>query len=114
MPVPDGEFFHSPTWVAIVRNSCTHPREALTALLACIDRFTDDELCWVGVEVVEAIIDRGWPAIRPELEAALGESASLRKASSCAGPQSAEACELLERSLRPGEDVRSRSSLRDD
>jgi hypothetical protein len=106
----DAECFNTPEWVSIVRIACTAPHEALAALMGCIDGFSDDELCWVGVEVVEAIIDCGWPEIRLEFEAALRESANLRKASSCATPQSDEACELLERSLRPGEDVGRRTS----
>ena len=108
------ECFKSPAWIEIVRNSCRAPREALAGLLGCIDSFSDDELCWVGVVVVEAIIDCGWAEIHAEFEAALRESTSLRKAASCAGPQDDEVYALLQRSLRPGEDVGRRKVSRDD
>ena len=105
----EAECFQNPAWAKIVRDSRRAPREALAGLLGCIDSFSDDELCWVGVEVVEAIIDCGWPEVHAEFEAALRERASLRKAASCAAPQDAEVYALLQRSLRPGEDVGSSS-----
>jgi hypothetical protein len=106
---PEAACFQNPAWAKIVRDSSRAPREALAGLLGCIDSFSDDELCWVGVEVVEAIIDCGWHEVQAEFEAALRESASLRKAASCAAPQDAEVYALLQSSLRPGEDVGRRS-----
>jgi hypothetical protein len=105
---PEAECFQNSAWAKIVRDSVRAPREALAGLLDCIDGFSDDELCWVGVEVVEAILDCGWPEVRAEFEVALRENASLRKAASCAAPQDDEVYALLQRSLRPGEDVGSR------
>jgi hypothetical protein len=100
-----GETFKTSEWTKIVRDSVSAPSQALAALLDCIDHFTDDELCWVGVEAVEAIVDCGWPGIRAEFEAALRTSSNFRKAASCAGPQPDGTYELIQRSLRPGEDI---------
>jgi hypothetical protein len=111
---PEAECFQSQSWTRIVRDSRRAPQEALAGLLGCIDSFSDEELCWVGVEVVEAIIDCGWPEVQAEFEAALRGSASLRKAASCAAPQDDEVYEFLQRSLRPGEDVGRQSVLGDE
>lgn len=106
----DFDAFNTPLWGELARACLDAPSFALAELLPLIDGLSDDELCWVGVGYVEAIIDCGWPGIRPELEAALAQSANLRKAASCAGPQDDEAWAIIERSLRPGEDVGRQST----
>jgi hypothetical protein len=60
------------------------PAEALRLTTELADRApTDDALCWLGVALLEPLIELHWRALGESLDRALIRSGNLRKALSC-------------------------------
>ena len=60
-------------------------RRALDITLSfCETASDDDDLCWIGVNLVEPLLDLHWKAVHDRFEKAAISSANVRKALSCA------------------------------
>lgn len=82
--------------------------EALRLTVAPAERAPSDEaLCWLGVALLEPLIELHWRALGDAVDRALKQSPSLRKAFSCVWLSGvpAEIENRWEELIRPDEDV---------
>lgn len=84
------------------------PMEALDVVLRTCDRAPDDDaLCWIGVVLVEPLLDTHWKMISLRFEAEARKRRALRVAYSCAWTH-------LPRQARPWEERMRNLMTRDD
>jgi hypothetical protein len=83
---------------------------ALKMVIAVCDIADDDALCWIGVSIIEPLLDLHWQEIGEAFEQEARRRAPLRRALSCAsldlkGPHHREAEARLMGLIEPDDDI---------
>jgi hypothetical protein len=84
--------------------------DGIPALVALAESLPDDRLCWLGVSVLEPLLDQRWEQVGEAFERAAQTGPSLRKALSCAWLNDHQLQERLHALVRPEENIGRRTS----
>jgi hypothetical protein len=87
--------------------------DGFPALVALADTLPADRLCWLGVSVIEPLLDQHWEEVGEAFEQAAHTHSSLRKALSCASLNDHQLNDRLHGLVRSEEDIGRRSATDD-